>query len=128
MSLPQRLKTTQVKPVRETMWREQGKVCALSRYPLALEDAVLDHCHKTGHVRGVLHRGVNALLGKLENNHKRYGVTQGQMVMMGKGLESYLTKDYSAMPLHPTYKTEDEKRIKRNKAARDRRAAAKDTP
>lgn len=128
MPLPQRLKASQIKGVREAKWREQGQVCALSRYPLPLEDAVLDHCHKTGHIRGVLHRGVNSLLGKLENNHKRYGVSQGQMVMMGKGLESYLTKDYSAQPLHPTHKTEDEKRLKRNADARSRRAAAKEKP
>lgn len=121
-----KLKTTEVKKVREEMLRRQGGVCALTRYPLDQKDAVLDHDHKTGHVRGVLHRGVNSLLGKLENNHARYGVSLPQVLAMGRGLEAYLKADYDTMPLHPTHKTEDEKRIRRNALARKRRATKKE--
>ena len=38
-----------------------------------MSDAVLDHDHKTGMVRGVLHRQSNARGGKIENSWKRFG-------------------------------------------------------
>ena len=121
-----KLKTTEVKKVRAELLRLQGGVCALTRYPLDPKDAVLDHDHSTGHLRGVLHRGVNSVLGKIENSYRRYGVSLPMLTAMGRGLEAYLKADYSHMPLHPTHKTEDEKRIRRNAMARKRRAAAKE--
>lgn len=76
-------------------------------------------------MRAVLHNGCNALLGKVENNYKRYGV---------RDLSAFL---YNAAPylqahvsnrtglLHPTHKTDEEKRDKRNAKARATRAANK---
>ena len=75
----------------------------------------------------MIHRGVNALLGKLENNHKRYGVALPQVIAMGEGLREYLSKDYSGQPYHYTHRTEDEKREVRNAKARKARAAKKET-
>lgn len=121
-----KLKTTQLKAFREAMLGAQGGVCAITHYPLASKDAVLDHCHSTGHVRGVIHRGVNSLLGKLENNHKRYGVSAPMMYAMGRNLEAYLTHNFTNNPLHPTHKTEDEKRLVRNAKARAARAKKKE--
>ena len=120
-----KLKTTEVKKVREELLRSQGGVCAITHYPLDPSDAVLDHCHTTGHIRGVIHRGANSLLGKLENNHKRYGVSLPQVIAMGEGLREYLSKDYSGQPYHYTHRTEDEKREARNSRARKLRAAKK---
>lgn len=122
-----RLKVSEVKAYREKLYAEQGGVCALTHYPITLDQAVLDHCHTTGQVRGVLHRGVNSLLGKVENNHKRYGVSLPMTAAMGRNLGDYLTADYSANPSHPTHKTEDEKRIRRNKLAVAARKAKKVT-
>lgn len=120
-----RLTQAAVKSYREAKLREQGGRCAITGYTLSPAEAVLDHCHTTGHVRGVIHRGVNALLGKLENNHKRYGVALPQVIAMGEGLREYLSKDYSGNPLHYTYRTEDERREARNAKARKLRAAKK---
>lgn len=120
-----KLKTAQVKPFRENMHAVQGGRCALSHYPIPIGDAVLDHCHTSGHVRGVLHRGVNSLLGKIENNFKRYGISYPMMIAMCKNLDAYLGRDHSGNPLYPTHKTADEKRERTNMLARKRRAAAK---
>ena len=120
-----RLKTTQVRGYREELHIKQGGRCAITYYPLSGDRAVLDHDHSTGHVRGVLDRGANALLGKIENNYKRYGMSLPQVIAMCKNIGDYLGKDYSHMPLHPTHKTEDEKRLARNKRARVARAAKK---
>lgn len=125
--MPIRLTQAATKAYREAKLKEQGGRCALTGYTLSPAEAVLDHCHTTGNVRGVIHRGVNALLGKLENNHKRYGVALPQVIAMGEGLREYLTKDYSGNPFHYTHRTEDEKRELRNKRARDARAKKKGT-
>lgn len=93
--------------------------------PCHPDEAVLDHDHGTGAVRAVLHRGCNALLGKVENNHKRYGIKNLPAFLNGANayLQRHLTNRTGL--LHPTHKTEDEKRAKRNTKARATRAAAK---
>lgn len=129
MSKLPKLTYSQVKPYRETLLKTQGGLCALCGQPIREGADVLDHDHKQGHIRGVLHSGCNSLLGKLENNHKRYGVTDLRLFV--SGVSGYLTRS-ARIPqenrvLHPTYKTEDEKREARNKKARERRAATKET-
>lgn len=123
--MPVRLTQAAVKAYREARLREQGGRCALTGYTLSPSEAVLDHCHTTGHVRGVIGRGVNALLGKIENNYKRYGVSLPQVHAMGKGLESYLSTDCTGNPYHYTHRTDEEKRERTNKLARQRRATKK---
>ena len=88
---------------------------------------VLDHDHSTGAVRATLHRGCNALLGKIENNHKRYGVVN--LAAFTNGVAAYLQYHMTNQTgwLHPTHKSEDEKRIRRNTLARKARATKKAT-
>lgn len=97
-------------------------MCQLPCSPAA---AVLDHDHATGAVRGTLHRGCNALLGKVENNHKRYGVVS--VAAFGAGLGRYLSAHLTNITglIHPTHKTEEEKRLLRNTRARKARASKK---
>lgn len=54
-------------------FREDNKPEKCPIFECNLEDAVLDHNHNTGMVRGVLHRQSNAWLGKIENSWKRFG-------------------------------------------------------
>lgn len=120
-----KLKTAEVKPVRETLRIEQGHRCALCKLLLQADDAVLDHDHDTGAVRATLHRSCNALLGKVENNYRRYGVQN--LAAWAHGMPAYLTHHAVNRTglLHPTHKTEDEKRLARNARARKARAARK---
>lgn len=103
---------------------QNGK-CALCLLPCTPKDARLDHDHKTGAVRGVLHNGCNALLGKVENNAPRFGVRN--LAAFGAGVARYLQAHITNVTglLHPLHKTPDEKRLARNKKARDTRAANK---
>lgn len=107
--------------------RAAATQCELCGLPFTPKNpAVVDHDHRTHVVRGVLHRGCNAMLGHLENNGPRYFLTDP--VRIGKwarGLMTYLTRDYSHAPLYPTYRTEEQKRELRNKRARAARAARK---
>jgi DNA-binding sugar fermentation-stimulating protein len=119
-----RLKTTEVKRVREELRTKQGNRCGLCQLPVTESEAVLDHDHNTGAIRSTLHRGCNALLGKVENNHKRYGVRS--LAAFCTGVSSYLQQHAINRTglIHPSFRTEDEKREQRNKKARARRAAA----
>ncbi len=127
MGNTQRLNARQLKEWREATWWAQDKRCAITGYTLSLSEAVADHDHGTGPLRGVLHRGVNALLGKCENNYRRYGLSLPLLAAMSPPIGAYLTRDYSSNPLYPTPRTEDEKRELRNKRAREARAKNKGT-
>lgn len=106
------------------MIAQQNK-CALCGLPGVANDPVLDHCHKTGAVRGTLHRSCNSLLGKVENNAARFGVKN--MPAFLHGAAGYLQRHATNITglLHPTHYTDEEKRLKRNKLAVKKRAAAR---
>lgn len=122
----QRLTTGGIAPYRQQLLagRQRGLCSLCKRRPTV---PCLDHCHSTGVIRGVLCRGCNALLGKIENNAARNG-------LRGTALNTYLMNipQYLAFGeqgglgiLHPTHKTEDEKRLARNAKAVKARAAKK---
>lgn len=120
-STPYRLKASEVATVRERLAAAQGGRCAICQLPLT--KPCLDHNHNTGAVRATLHNGCNALLGKLENNYKRYGVVNLSAFLQGTAayLQRHVTNQTGY--LHPSHKTEDEKRERRNAKARATRTA-----
>jgi hypothetical protein len=64
--------TADVKKVRELLTKEQFNTCAVTGLDIPVKQHVLDHAHdETQFVRGVLHRQVNAFLGKSENAFTR---------------------------------------------------------
>jgi hypothetical protein len=62
-------------------WRQQNlpKECPI--FKCKVNDAVVDHCHRTGLVRGVLHRQSNAWAGKIENSWKRFGQNNSDLTV-----------------------------------------------
>ena len=88
----------------------------------------LDHDHNSGHIRMVLQREVNAFEGKVYNAYRRYIAHLGSGLSLPevlRRLAAYHERDYSLNPLHPTHKTDDEKRLLRNKRARLKRKKAR---
>ena len=64
--------TTDVKVVREKLTKEQNNKCLVTSLDIPPKQHVLDHAHDDNQlVRGVLHRQVNAFLGKAENAFMR---------------------------------------------------------
>ena len=82
-------------------WRvkHQPKTC-----PLLLRktsDWVVDHCHQSGMVRGVVSRGGNALLGKIENfAYGRCQIKQSHLPAVLRGIADYLEREQLDV-LHP---------------------------
>ena len=82
-------------------WRvnHQPKAC-----PLLLRktsDWVVDHCHQSGMVRGVVSRVGNALLGKIENfAYGRCQISHSHLPAVLRGIAEYLEREQLDV-LHP---------------------------
>jgi len=123
MTDPVKLKAKDVKSTRLALLEAQGWKCAICHLPCDEEKAVLDHCHKGGHVRAVLHRSCNSLLGKCENNAPRYGMSIEQLIAFLQGAGQYIDvhRTNQTALIHPTHFTPEEKAEKRKvKAKRER--------
>lgn len=77
------MKTKDIKPLKEKIWKENGKICPILGKPIPLDKMVLDHKHKLkseapdevrGAIREALEFRTNALAGKIENGFKRFGL------------------------------------------------------
>lgn len=130
MSITRKLGRSQLRPWVIRTLREQGGVCLLCKKPIDLAvkgEAVADHNHISGHLRGVLHRSCNAALGKMEHAVGRWGCKSMQYEDMIPWIAAAL--EYYGQPehpfLYPTHKTADELRIQRNAKERVRRAERK---
>ena len=87
---------------------------------------VLDHNHDNGRLRGVLCNNCNGMEGKIKNRVRRASRDLTDVEWL-QNLLDYWTyhKEPRSPYMYPTHKTEDDKRIRRNKLARLRRAQAK---
>ena len=110
--------------------KEQGGICPLCNQHINLAEkgaAVMDHCHESGQVRGILHRSCNAAEGKVANAAGRWGAKSMDYAAIVPWLEkllAYLKKEPTEF-IYPTHMTPDELRLKRNVAARKQRAQRK---
>jgi hypothetical protein len=106
-----KLKYSEIAPYRQQQLREQEYRCALCLEPV-IDDAVLDHDHKSGLLRKVLHRGCNSLLGKIENNLPRSRMTLSRLTVFTQQLIEYITIEHTKIS-HPTHLTQEEKKMKK---------------
>ncbi len=124
-SIPTKLKTTGVKKLRLELLEKQGFKCAICGHDCDEDQAVLDHDHKGGHVRAVLHRTCNAVEGKVVNAMRRYGVKDPYAFLTGlvRYHEQHATNQTGL--IHPAHFTPEEK-VERAKAkAKRKRLKAK---
>jgi hypothetical protein len=126
MTDPVKLKAKDVKSTRLALLEAQGWKCAICQLPCDEEKAVLDHCHKGGHVRAVLHRSCNAVEGKIINSLRRFGIKDADSFLRNLVEYHLFHSENRTGLIHPIHKTEEEKRELAKKRAKKKRDAAKD--
>jgi hypothetical protein len=112
---PKKLKHSEIKEFRDFILKTQDHRCALCGGSLSASNAALDHCHKTGRVRGVVHPDCNILLGKIENYVNRQGQSmkrRGALPLFLRAVYKYMITDYRQNPFHPKHLTPTERKIK----------------
>lgn len=122
-----RIKYSEITDYRQRILQEQNDCCALCNEPVMSSEAVLDHDHKSGYIRGTLHRGCNAFLGKLENSLKMNKISPQRLHSILGNIEYYLNSH--RLLVHPKHKTPEEKliarRLRATKARKVRKNASK---
>jgi Recombination endonuclease VII len=126
--MAEKLKTTGIKKIRAKMLLEQNNTCAICKLACSEDQACLDHMHgvnesgEGGYVRAVLHRGCNAVEGKIINSLRRYGIKDVKAFLTGLLEYHEYHKINRTNLIHPTYFTPEEKierkklKVKRAKA------------
>ena len=114
-----KISRSQLRAYTMKLHKEQGGVCAVCGREISLKvmgsssDYVVDHCHDTGLIRGVLHRGCNGALGKIENNITRWSKVGSDMdaiiEWMRKAVQ-YYDKGFHPV-IYPDHKTKEEKAL-----------------
>ena len=118
-----RAKPKDIAVLREQFLKEQGGLCAVCFEPIGPGEAVLDHCHTTGKIRAVLHRGCNCYISHIENNQKRNLITANRLHNILANFERYVQ---TFKPIvHPTHRTPEEKLERAKKRAKVRYKRAK---
>ena len=136
-----KLKHSEIKAHRDKLLEKQKNKCWIcgadfsdayynykKRKTAPKHSPVLDHNHDTGKVRGVLCSGCNSIEGlivkgidRYHTNISREDVTQ-VMVFLGQLSGYYWHYDtYPMDVIHPNHKTNEEKRLSKNKKARLKR-------
>lgn len=104
-----KLKGKDVKRTRDSLLEQQNFKCAICNQECSVDQAVLDHNHKHGHVRAVLHRTCNSVEGKILGAMRRFGIKDPKGYLLGlvKYHEAHETNQTGL--IHPTFKTPEEK-------------------
>jgi hypothetical protein len=117
-----RLKTNEIKQYRLKTLVDQGYKCSLCEQELTESEAVLDHDHKSGYIRGVLHRGCNALEGKIANSLTMNRISAERLQNILNNYIFYINQHHTV--LHPTHLTLEERKLRTKRRAKLRKLRA----
>lgn len=132
-----KLKQTDIPSVRMQIQVKQGNKCALCKANFGdgklvgkkivpKYTPVLDHNHDNGALRGVLCNNCNGMEGKIKNRVRRAKRDLTDIQWLENLLNYWrLHETPQSAHIYPTHKTEDDKRLDRNKKARLARARKK---
>lgn len=102
-----KLKHREIAACRDSLLEQQDYRCRLCDDYIE-DDAVLDHDHRTGVVRGVLHRGCNSMLGRIERNMAISKLSMIRFIKFTEQITDYMQNTDSNY-IHPTFKTKEER-------------------
>lgn len=125
-----RITHAKVAEVRAALAAAQQQTCPLCQRKFVGKGKVkpaLDHDHITGRIRDVLCLNCNGMEGKIFNLARR-GYKADPQAFLDRLGEYWMKHRNAPRPyIHPTHRTENEKRLAKNAKARAKRAAAKAT-
>jgi len=117
-----RIKNKDIPALRDKIMQEQENQCWLCKIDLRTVVPCLDHDHETGRIRGVLCQNCNGIEGKIANLARRAKRNRTRYDYIVSILGYWNMHSAIQRPeIHPTHKTTDEKRLRRNKKAREKR-------
>ena len=127
----QRIPRSQLKALTMSLLAQQKMLCLICNQRISTQiagrssDYVVDHDHKTGEIRGVLHRSCNAAEGKVLAGAGAWGagkVTAEAVIPWLESLIAYWKNaaKYGTGMMYPEHKTPEQKKAK---AALKRRTA-----
>lgn len=134
--MARRITKAEVAAVRHRLQIQQGNKCALCGVDFSEKEVVggkiktkyracLDHDHNTGHIRAVICNNCNGIEGKifgLATRAKRKRTALAFLADLVRYWHKHRT-DQTGL-IHPEHKTDEERRLERNKKERMRRAKA----
>jgi len=115
----EKLKYKDIPAVRNYQIEQQGYRCGLCDDIIEPGKAVLDHDHRSGIIRRVLHRGCNSMLGKIENNMARSEIDLFRLMKISSKVADYISNTATNW-IHPTFKTPEEKAMMKKAMGRGR--------
>ena len=118
-----RLKVKDIATLRERLIEAQQGECFLCRVKLDTVVACLDHDHGSGRIRAVLCGNCNGIEGKIFNLCRRAKRDRDEPAFLQSILSywDYWQKNPRS-ELHPSHRSADEKRLRKNKKARLKRS------
>ena len=115
----EKIKYKDIPAVRNYLIEQQGYRCGLCDDIIEEGKAVLDHDHRSGIIRRVLHRGCNSMLGKIENNMARSEIDLFRLMKIADKVANYISNTTTNW-IHPTFKTKEERAMLAKKKAMGR--------
>lgn len=109
-----KIKYSEIPTVRNYLLDQQGYRCALCDDIIEEGKAVLDHDHRSGVIRRVLHRGCNSMLGKIENNMARSEIDLFRLMKFAENVHNYIANNTTDW-IHPKFKTPEERKMGRGR-------------
>lgn len=115
--LKRRIKRSQIPAFRDKYAKKQKYICPICERSLKNLTQTLDHCHKTGRLRGTLCNNCNGLEGKLTAIIARLDVSGIGFDKIIENIFNWRHPSNLKKPIHPNAETLTEQKLRQKKRA-----------
>ena len=114
--IQKRITFSKIEELREKYSKKQGNTCPICGRSLLRLRATLDHCHKTGYLRGVLCNNCNGLEGKLSGIIARIDVSKLGYETIMRNIAAWIDPaNLKRKHIHPNAETLGEQKLRQKK-------------
>lgn len=124
--IKKRITHSKIEELRDKYAKKQGYRCPLCQRDLRRLRVTLDHCHKTGYLRGALCNNCNGLEGKLTTALRRMDLSGIGPEQLLRNLAAWMSEDQLKRKyIHPNAETLSEQKARQKKRAQTLRIQKK---